>query len=101
MVTLEDAKAYLKVDEDITEEDTLIESLIEAAEQYVEQSTGKQNTGGLYDLCVKLLVAHWFENRAAFSPKPGTISELPHSVTALMQHIAMASVYPELERAGE
>lgn len=97
MVTLEDAKVFLKVDEDITEEDTLIQSLIESAEQYVEQSTGKRNTGGLYDLCVKLLVAHWFETRATYSQKPGTISELPHSVTALMRHIAMASAYPDLE----
>lgn len=98
-VTLEQAKNYLKVDEDITDDDELISSLISAADDYVERTTGKTNSGdnssSLYDLCVKMLVAHWYENRAVYSAKPGAINDIPHTVTALLIHIAQCSDYPE------
>lgn len=98
MVTLEAAKNYLKVDADITEDDDLITSLISAAEGYIEQCTGKRNDDNdTYDLTIKLLVAHWYENRQTYNPKPGTLSELPHSITALIRHIASAQAYPALE----
>lgn len=40
-VTLEQAKEYLRIDEDLTEDDALIGGLIEAAIDYLEQTTGK------------------------------------------------------------
>lgn len=65
MVTLEQAKNYLKIDSDITDDDNLVTSLINAAGDYVKRTTGKINTNAnssqLYDLCVKMLVAHWYE----------------------------------------
>lgn len=94
-VTLEQAKNYLKLDSDIVEDDELITSLIDAAANYVEQSTGKKNAGNpTYDLCIKLLVAHWYENRAIYSAEPGAINDIPHSVTQLLIHIASSSAYP-------
>lgn len=94
-VTLEQAKNYLKLDSDIVEDDELITSLIDAAANYVEQSTGKKNAENpTYDLCIKLLVAHWYENRAIYSAKPGSINDIPHSVTQLLIHIASSSAYP-------
>ena len=62
MVTLEQAKNYLKIDSDITDDDNLVTSLINAAGDYIKRTTGKINTNAnssqLYDLCVKMLVAH-------------------------------------------
>lgn len=40
-VTLKQIKDYLRIDEDLTEDDELIGSLIEAATDYLEQTTGK------------------------------------------------------------
>lgn len=95
-VTLEQAKNYLKVDEDITDDDELISSMINAASDYVERTTGKMADGSpLCELCVKQLVAHWYENRAVYSSKPGAINVLPHTVTALLTHIAQCEAYPE------
>lgn len=95
-VTLAQAKNYLKIDSDITDDDELITGLIGAANDYIENETGKRNTGSdVYDLAIKLLVAHWYENRAVYSAKPGAINVLPHSVSALIIHIAQCSAYPE------
>lgn len=93
-VTLDHVKNYLKVDVD--EDDELIESLMAAANDYVERTTGKRADGSeLCELCVKMLVAHWYENRAVYSSKPGAINVLPHTVTALLTHIAQCEAYPE------
>lgn len=55
-VTLAQAKNYLKLDNDITDDDELVTSLISAAGDYVRRTTGKVNTGDnqsqLYDLCL-------------------------------------------------
>lgn len=97
-VTLEQAKNYLKVDADITDDDVLIQSMISAASDYVERTTGKKADGSeLCALCVKMLVAHWYENRAVYSSKPGAINDIPHTVTALLTHIAQCSAYPEVD----
>lgn len=98
-VTLAQAKNYLKIDNDITDDDELVTGLISAASDYVCRTTGKVNTGDnnsqLYDLCIKMIVAHWYENRAVYSQKPGSISVIPHTLTALLIHIAQCSDYPE------
>ena len=44
MVTLEQAKNYLKIDTDITDDDNLVTSLINAAGDYIKRTTGKINT---------------------------------------------------------
>ena len=97
-VTLGQAKSFLKIDSDITEDDDLISNLINAAAEYVQNTTGKKNNGSaVYDQCILLLVAHWHENRTIIASKPGTLSQLPHSVTALMQHIANCDKYPKAD----
>jgi len=95
-VTLGQAKNYLKLDADLTDDDELITSLIVAARDYIRYTTGKTSAGeddGLYDLCVKMLVAHWYENRTIYSAKPGAINDIPHSATALLIHIAQCGAY--------
>ena len=96
-VTLAQAKNWLKIDSDITDDDELITELISAANEYIADRTGKRNNGSaLYDQCIKLLVCHWYENRAIYSSKPGAINPIPHSADALIIHIAQCSRYPDL-----
>lgn len=63
IVTLEETKQYLRVDAD--HEDTLVKSLIAAAEGYLYNATGTtfNQQQPLAKLLVLILVADWFENR--------------------------------------
>lgn len=88
-------KNYLKVDADLTEDDDLIQSLSDAAQQYIQAQTGKQyNNDKVWNVCICLLVAHWYDNRVLNPSKPGTLAEYPHSVSAIINHIALSSAYP-------
>ena len=107
-MTLDDAKLYLRVDTD--DDDTLIQALITAAESYINQQTGKtkrivgidQNGQPIYEdikeselwkLAVKLLLAHWYENRGVETSGKVTTTKISHSVDALVNHIAMCGDY--------
>lgn len=108
-MTLEDAKNYLRVDTD--DDDALIQALITAAESYINQQTGKtkrivdidQNGQPIYEdikeselwkLAVKLLLAHWYENRGVeTSGGRVAVTKISHSVDALVNHIAMCGDY--------
>lgn len=63
IVTLEETKSYLRVDDN--ESDALIALLIEAAETYLQNATGKQfdSTNHLAKLFCWVLITDWFENR--------------------------------------
>lgn len=108
-MTLEEAKNYLRVDTD--DDDALIQALITAAESYINQQTGKTKmivgTGEdgqpvykdikeseLWKLAVKLLLAHWYENRGVEKASSrNTIAKISHSVDALVNHIALCGDY--------
>lgn len=108
-MTLEEAKLYLRVDTD--DDDALIQALITAAESYIAQQTGKTKTlvgadengqpiyedikeSELWELAVKLLLAHWYENRGVEKASSrNTIAKISHSVDALVNHIAMCGDY--------
>ena len=86
MITLAEAKSYLRVD--TAAEDDLITSLISAAADYIQECTGKEDDGSsLYELCEKILVVHWYEHREAVS---GTVTDVPHTLQALLTHIKLA-----------
>lgn len=70
LLSLEEAKLWLRVDYD--EEDSLIQTLIDAAERYLFDATGRKWTGGAptAKLCAMALVADWYENRDAVTDKP-------------------------------
>lgn len=63
MITLNDAKAYIKVDDNF--EDDLIDNLLKSAKEYMLTCgiTDKNKLSNLYDLAIKMLVSHWYENR--------------------------------------
>ena len=93
MLTLEEAKLYLRVESNVTVEDDLISALISA---YIANATGKpDNDSELYKLCEKILVAHWYENRSVATT--ANIIEMPHSVQAMLTHIKLSSAYAESE----
>lgn len=95
-VTLSDLKMYLRVDDDITDEDTLIESLGTAAVSFLEQTTGKTfDDSALFLLAEKMLVLHWYENRSSFTTKTN-VNELPLHLQSIIWHIAQAQFYAEL-----
>lgn len=99
-MTLCEAKVYLRVDHEI--EDQFIQSLITAAEAYIIRTTGKTKvivdqeekpiqTDDLYKLAVKILLAHWYDNRGI--ELPGNYKKISHSVDALLDHISMCGDY--------
>lgn len=105
-MTLSEVKLYLRVDHD--DEDTLITSLLAAAENYIQKTTGKTQvktgtdelgvttyaaitTDELYNLCVKIMVAHWYENRAIQSPS--ATNDFSFSAQALINHISLCGDY--------
>ena len=99
-MTLEELKLYLRVDGN--DEDANIQSLWTAATNYIQRQTGKTKVrcgdgyisienDELYNLCVKLMVAHWYSNRGV--EIPGTLTKIAHSVDPMIKHISMCEDY--------
>ena len=100
-LSIEDMKIYLRVDAD--DEDSLIEAQMLAADKYISGKLSKSqvylSTGEdgvkvygplaedvLYQQCIKLMVAHWYENRGVVVT--GTIvAKIQHTVDAILTHI--------------
>lgn len=95
MVTVEKVKLYLRIDEDITEDDEFIEDSISATITYIEQMTGKPYIDDpLYDRGIQYMVAHWYENRDATSSKT-FVHDLPYTLGPIIKHIALSKNYPK------
>ncbi len=61
-MNLEELKLFLRIDE--TEDDTFIQGLQLAAEEYLTNAgVVKDYTKELYKLAIKLLAGHWYSNR--------------------------------------
>lgn len=62
---LEDLKAYLHVDADITENDAVLKSFMLAGQKYLESATGKayDDTNELMQIYIKLYVKQLYETR--------------------------------------
>lgn len=64
ILSLSEAKKYLKFDDDYTDEDGDVEPLIDAAETYLKNAGCTLNTvDEVAKLAIKMLVVHWYENR--------------------------------------
>lgn len=68
-MTLDEAKAYLRIDGDA--EDDVVESLIAAAEAYIRAAVDEYDThrtdadfASLSDMVMRLLICEMYENRA-------------------------------------
>ncbi|MDD3157303.1 head-tail connector protein [Anaeromusa sp.] len=93
-MTLEEVKLYMRVDDDT--DDALITSLLAAAQQYVERKTGKiyKPEDELWNLCIKQLVIHWYENREvqATSTRNNLVT-IDHTAEAIISHISLCGDY--------
>lgn len=96
-MTLENAKNYLRIDSDLTEDDVLVNSLIEASKNYIESTTGKQydDSDQLLESLSLLLISHWYSNRN-IANKTSAIDEFPHTITAILTTIKYNSNYDEV-----
>jgi len=92
-------KNYLRVDSDITEDDELISDIAEAAKRYIQNSTGKKykDSCKIWSMAIKILTAHWYENRKIYVSNSGSVHDLPYSISALITHIGLSSAYEALE----
>ena len=89
-VTLEEVKAYLRVD--VEEDDALIQSLMEAAAGYLAAAGIPDSPDSRYVLAVKGLVLHWYDHRGDVIT--GTIvSEIPTGLRTIINQL-------KLEQAG-
>lgn len=106
-VSLADIKLYLRVTGD--DEDALIAAQVTAAESYLlgKVSKTKRRAGidasgadifveiaddPLFQQCIKLMVAHWYENRE-IEAAGVSLSQIPHTVDAILAHIEGCSDY--------
>jgi len=95
MTLLDSVKEYLRIDSDM-EEDVQINALITAAKKYISEQSGKKymEDDEVWNICIKLLVAHWYDNRVLHPNKPGQLATNSHTVDALISHISLCSDYP-------
>lgn len=91
---LDELMQYIKCDD---EDNDLVVSLYEAAVELAETETGKifkvsedgTPNNPLYWLAIKMMVAHWYDNRGNGSDK--NFFELPMSANELLNHIALCN----------
>lgn len=90
IMQLSDAKEFLRIETSFSDEDSLITSLLLAGESYMENATGKKfsGTNELAKLCLKMLIAHWYENRGVVTFNNAN-SKLPYGVDCLLSQLSL------------
>lgn len=84
---LEEVKQYIKAED--TDEDTLIQGLIDAAEAYLLNAGISVNESNpLYKLAVEMLVSHWYENRQLI----GQSGEIPFGLRGLITQLQCSAL---------
>lgn len=65
IVTLNEVKTFLKLDIEDVDEDVILKIIIDAAEEYLSDATGKvfNETNAKAKLFIFVLVTDWYENR--------------------------------------
>lgn len=82
---LEQIKEYLRVTG--TDEDVQIESLVSAADIYLENAGAKKDYDNpLYMLALKILTTHWYENRLP-------VGEVTQEMAFSLRHILIQLKY--------
>lgn len=84
-VTLEEVKAYLRVD--VEEDDALIQSLMEAAAGYLAAAGIPDSPDSRYVLAVKGLVLHWYDHRGEANAQ--TYADFPAGLRLTINQLKM------------
>jgi uncharacterized phage protein (predicted DNA packaging) len=93
IVTLDEIKKYLRLDE-ISDDDELINSLLLVADEYVKSATGflfadPAKTPERAKHVVKLLVAHWYEMRTPVIAGNGvSVVDVPYTISILLTQLS-------------
>lgn len=88
IVTIEEAKNWLRVDSD--EDDLLIQSLIKASESYLKNATGNEydHTNELAKLFCLVLIVDWYDDREMM----GEASEkVRHTINSILMQLTYGS----------
>lgn len=82
IITLKEAKLYLRIDDDFTEEDRLIKELINVSEEYLKNATGIEFNckNELAKLFCKSFIADAYENREQSHYSNRKISHISKSI---------------------
>ena len=101
-ITLEKVKRYCRVD--ITEDDSLLSSLMAAASEFIKEQSGKNTYIGdgsgepvaieeteLFQTCVCQLVEHWYDRRGAADG--AQLYHIPFSTDMLIAHFKYSCEY--------
>jgi len=94
MLTLSEVKRWLRLEEGFTDEDDLLQTLMNAAQEYIANATGRKDWGDnpIAKLLAQVLIADWYENRGAVGQ---VREELRLTVRSLL--IQLQYAYPEQE----
>ena len=88
-VELDKIKNFLRIDEDLCEDDILLQSLTDAAQSLIEQMTGRPyDNSHLFTLAIMQVVGHWYENRTIHTTKTN-LHDMPLSVQAIINHLGL------------
>lgn len=92
MLTLSEVKRWLRLEEGFTDEDDLLQTLMNAAEEYIANATGHRDWGDnpIAKLLAQVLIADWYENRGAVGQ---VREELRLTVRSLL--IQLQYAYPD------
>ncbi|WQC50888.1 head-tail connector protein [Lactiplantibacillus plantarum] len=81
-VTVDDIKLSLRID--VTEDDPMIKSYLDAAEDYVQTAVSGSEDVSMYkqyDFAVSLLTQFWYQNRVT------DMTKTPYQVVSMIQQL--------------
>ncbi|MCT3215877.1 phage gp6-like head-tail connector protein [Lactiplantibacillus plantarum] len=81
-VTVDDIKLSLRID--VTEDDPMIQSYLDAARDYVQTAVSKNEDLTIYkqyDFAVSLLTQFWYQNRVT------DMTKTPYQVVSMIQQL--------------
>lgn len=94
IITLAEAKRYLRLESDYIEEDQDIEDFIALAEEYVKDATGFTFATKVPEKAkhiVRLLTSHYYDNRAIYTTAPN-VNKIPMTVNKLLAQLQYSHV---------
>lgn len=84
MAIKEDVATYLRADTN----DATLSAIVDSAIAFITEATGKPYIVGdaVYELAIKMLSAHWYDNRGAVM---ASANDIPFSVETMLNHIKL------------